>query len=239
MAGRPKGHSHSAMGIKDPRRALVDRLNAEVASVTPSLRRHRENTPASAAKRASRKREGGRVYVVRFLSACGRVSFVKIGVSGMELAARFQADWENYSFECLMESEWMDGRDALALEQALHHAYRRRRYRPPIPLATGNTECYQFGDELNDLIEIVRAGRRGGVDPCKIDALSSTLSRSTRSGGGSSGVERHLAKVNVGGSSPLRRSKTRGKQTSRQLKRRIQEDQAKQAEYLRSVRNPV
>jgi hypothetical protein len=143
-----------------PQRRLVDALDAEVASVTPSLRKRQDVSDPIVSPRRSRAEVvlGQRVYLVRFtLRTNPSVQFLKIGVSAFDLLARFQQDRQNYDFVVIAESA-ARGADALKIEAAFHAAFIKDRTRPRVPLASGNTECYRYTEEtMKRMAEILSA----------------------------------------------------------------------------------
>jgi hypothetical protein len=99
-----------------------------------------------------------RIYLVRFVGKAAIVeSFLKVGISSLNTSARFQCDLVNYDIELIAISS-TTGHDAYLLEQAIHSAYKKDRYRPKARLMSGNTECYRYSEELlRKLSDIVEA----------------------------------------------------------------------------------
>jgi hypothetical protein len=151
--GSPKRSSSLFVETPESRlsqqRELVSSLDAEVASVTPSLRKRQDVPSPVILPRRSRGEviSGQRVYLVLFTLRTNRtLQFLKIGVSAFDLLARFQQDRQNYDFVVIAESE-AKGSDAFKIETAFHRAFFKDRIRPKVPLASGNTECYRYTEE--------------------------------------------------------------------------------------------
>lgn len=133
------------------------RFNTNLVSTTDvqTVRPHKGRPPG-----AKRPDCGARVYLVRLTPLnAGAKSILKIGMSSMALAARFQADLPRYTMEALASSRRLSGRDTIALEKAIHAAFCASRVVPEIRLRSGNTECYadtdanlcRFVDIVNEL----------------------------------------------------------------------------------------
>jgi hypothetical protein len=106
------------------------------------------------------------LYMVRLtLIRQPALSFIKIGISGAGLEARFRQDARNYSFEQLALSATMTEGDALAIETAFHEVYHAFHFRSPVPLASGNTECYRMPDEALPSAIAMIAAQRGRSKP--------------------------------------------------------------------------
>jgi hypothetical protein len=134
---------------------MVRRLDAEAARVNEGLRGNdvAGRTPIYEHKLVpapTKKRKGcdKRVYVARFVLKGRRdIQFLKIGISSLDLDARFQIDREKYEIIILAESEYFSNRDAMITEKSLHRAFKFSRKRPVVPLSSGNTECFSYSDE--------------------------------------------------------------------------------------------
>lgn len=144
------------------RPAVIQRLEAEVRDVTPSLRKRStidERAILAASKRQKRAREteGRRVYLVLFtLRSNPAVRFIKVGISRLDLMARFQRELGNYEIKIIAETERARNADAVALEAAFHAAFSALRHSPCVRLASGNTECYQHTEQnLRRMREII------------------------------------------------------------------------------------
>lgn len=145
-------------------RALADRLDRSVAAATPSLRKKtvvRSVPTFKSRRKQSRPKDAKRVYLVKFTLRrdCG-VQFLKIGISAIAIRARFQCDERNYDVAILAESEWLSMRDAALTESALHAAFRSAKFRPPVLLASGNTECFAYSEDNRcRMANIISRGR--------------------------------------------------------------------------------
>lgn len=119
-------------------------LDASAARVTPSLRKKPTIKPIVVTKLKSPVNVGTSVYLVRFTLKTDRsVSFVKVGVSSVGISARFCRDRSNYDISTICKYDHLSRRDALAIEGAIHRAFYDKRIRPPVRLASGNTECFR------------------------------------------------------------------------------------------------
>lgn len=130
----------------DKSRLLLDRLDAEVAKVTPSLRKR--NEPMK------------RIYFIRFtLLADRHHTFVKIGITSNSIDERFILDIDQYCIEVIIQSSFMPSKIAVLREAALHREFKRFSYRPLVYLRSGgNTECYTlYGKPFYRVIEIIKS----------------------------------------------------------------------------------
>ena len=132
---------------------IVQRLDAEVRDVTPSLRKRPTIDERARTREPVERRtdivEGRRLYLVLFtLRTNPSVQFIKVGISRLDLLARFQRDAVNYEFEIITEGERARDADAKTAEAAFHAAFLIHRQKPVVRLASGNTECYRYTDEL-------------------------------------------------------------------------------------------
>lgn len=127
-------------------RACGRQLKAEIAEKTRPVRK-------------KTMLNGQRIYLVAFtLLDDPSLRFLKVGVSASDIRARFRLDLKRYSIELLAESQRLTGSDALTAEQAVHAAFRKGRYRPKVPLASGNSECYECSEKnLVIFVNIVNA----------------------------------------------------------------------------------
>ena len=122
-----------------------------------------------------------RVYCVRFVDILGR-EFFKIGTSSYNLLARFQRDLTRYALEIIAISDWLTREEAFSLEKGLHTAFQHWRYRPFIPLVSGNTECYHFPtNTLSQICSIIgecsSMGRATGLHPADLGSIPSVSTR--------------------------------------------------------------
>jgi len=142
---------------------LVRRLDAEVAkakaATTPQRNAVVETPSAHRRRRRKKPLDGQRIYLVRFtLRADPTETFIKVGISSMDIRARFQPDGRLYSVELIAESNRFSPRDARLMEQSIHVAFLKSRYWPSIRLRSGNTECYQHTEQnVQRFSEIVKA----------------------------------------------------------------------------------
>lgn len=96
-----------------------------------------------------------RVYVAKFTAKDGGECFIKVGISGQSMSARFAADLKIYMVELLAEGNYYRRSDALIVEGNIHELFRHRRQRPSIPLRSdGNTECFAISI-LDDVLKVM------------------------------------------------------------------------------------
>ena len=166
MRGKGSGKALTAFGAvgsmapKDNRSPLAKRLDAEVASVTPSFFSKMKTLPPRKRRRKRHDRGGKRIYLAHFvLRADPTVQFLKVGISSLNLDARFEVDRANYEIKALAESEFIATKDARLMESAFHSAFRTHRFFPTVSLATGNTECFAYSEDLVDRLRRFITGR--------------------------------------------------------------------------------
>lgn len=126
--------------------------SAHLASQAPTKKSWRSVT-------ARRPTSGARVYLVRFtLRSDSKVAFLKVGMSGMAIEARFQSDAGRYKVEAIASSPFFSGPDALLVEKSIHRALLGKRHVPVTRLKTGNTECYVYDEvSMRRFADIVNA----------------------------------------------------------------------------------
>lgn len=108
----------------------------------------KEKSGPSLVKRQTRVSWRPRIYVVMFVLKKDRdVRFLKIGISRYAIEARFGADLRHYDVYLLAQSCRHLEVDALTIEGALHREFAEEKFRPEIPLCSGNTECFRFRNE--------------------------------------------------------------------------------------------
>ena len=89
------------------------------------------------------------VYVVRFvLKSDPSVTFIKVGITGSNPILRFKIDEKKFRLEVIEQTGTMRAADALAMEAALLELFRDQQFRSPVPLASGNTECFVYTPDL-------------------------------------------------------------------------------------------
>jgi hypothetical protein len=133
-------HRHSKGG-------RLCRFNTKLVSST-DLHTYRPHPHTHAPALNPQYRNWQRVYLVLFTNLANpSIQFLKIGVSSMPtLLARFSKDLHSYKIEALASSPRYPVQDALALEKAIHAAFRSDSCRPSIRLSSGNTECYVYSE---------------------------------------------------------------------------------------------
>jgi hypothetical protein len=131
---------------------MLNRLDAEVARATPSLRKRTESVATK------------RVYFVRFtLRSDPHVTFVKIGVTAYAITERFFLDLDRYDIAVICETPHLPERMALSREADLHNAFKKFSFYPKVRLRSGgNTECYLlYGKPYDRVIEIIKSWTPG------------------------------------------------------------------------------
>ena len=138
-------------------RSIAARLDAEAALAQGKQPKAPRPDQAPPRPRKMTALDGSRVYLVAFtLRSDPDIRFVKVGVSSYDIRARFRQDLARYEIALLAESQRLVGEDAAAAERAVHAAFIRDRRRPPVRLASGNTECYAYTEQnLRRFVDIV------------------------------------------------------------------------------------
>ena len=95
------------------------------------------------------------VYAVKFEDPKGEwPTFIKVGITGTTIEARFAADFDRYNFVIIKDREVKNLKTALLLESALHNYLKPHSFRPEKALASGgNSECFTYTEELERIVK--------------------------------------------------------------------------------------
>ena len=83
------------------------------------------------------------------------VSFLKVGITRNTVEHRFKDDMDKYDMEVIAVSGKIRRDRAFTFEQNILLAAKSVQYYPRVPLLSGNTECFKFSNENQQMLKIL------------------------------------------------------------------------------------